>query len=139
MKRRSFRLLPHTADLRAEVRGVDIPDLFSGCVNALFSLLVDRRTVREAEVRETEIASDTPEEQLFFLLREALLLFSVQRFLARNAHVTIIGKKVKLTVRGEPLDASRHSVHREIKAVTAHAIAVEASPEGFLARFVVDV
>lgn len=139
MKRRSFRLLPHTADLRVEVRGVDLPDLFSGCVLALFSLLVDRRTVRDAEVRNAEIAADTAEEQLFFLLREALLLFSAHRYLARDAHVTIIGKQVTLTVRGELLDASRHSVRREIKAVTAHAMAVERSPDGVLGRFVVDV
>jgi SHS2 domain-containing protein len=44
-----------------------------------------------------------------------------------------------LTVAGEPLDLSRHAVKREIKAVTAHAIAVERSPGGCLARFVVDV
>lgn len=122
-----------------EVRGVDLPDLFSGCVLALYSLLVDRRTVREAEVRSAEIAGDTAGEQLFFLLREALLLFAVHRFLARSAHVTIRGKQVILTVRGELLDASRHAVRREIKAVTAYALAVEISPEGSLARFVVDV
>jgi len=122
-----------------EVRGVDLPDLFSSCVLALYSLLVDRRTVREADVRSAEISGDTAEEKLFFLLREAFLLFASHRFLARKAHVTILGKQVKLTVRGEPLDASRHFVHREIKAVTAHAMAVERSPDGFLARFLVDV
>lgn len=122
-----------------EVRGVDLPDLFSSSVLALFSLLVDRRTVREAEVRSAEIAGDSAEEQLFFLLREAFLLFAAHGYLARNARVTILGKQVTLTLRGEPLDTSRHPVRREIKAVTAHAIAVERSPEGFLARFVVDV
>jgi SHS2 domain-containing protein len=50
-----------------------------------------------------------------------------------------LGKQVTLTVRGEPLEASRHLVRREIKAVTAHAMAVERSPDGFLARFLVDV
>lgn len=122
-----------------EVRGVDLPDLFSSSVLALFSLLVDRRTLREAEVRSAEIAGDSAEEQLFFLLREAFLLFVAHGYLARNARVTILGKQVTLTLRGEPLDTSRHPVRREIKAVTAHAIAVERLPEGFLARFVVDV
>ena len=122
-----------------EVRGVDLPDLFSSGVLALFSLLVDRRTVREAEVRSAGIAGDSVEEQLFFLLREALLLFVAHRFLARKAHVTINGRDVTLTVRGEPFDASRHAVNREIKAVTAHALAVERSSRGYFARFVVDV
>jgi SHS2 domain-containing protein len=139
VKGRRFRLLPHTADLMLEVRGADLPGLFSSCVLALFSLLTDRRTVRGAVVRTAEAAGGTAEEQLFFLLREALQLFTVHRFVARTARVTIKGEGVTLTVAGEPLDFSRHAVRREIKAVTAHAIAVERSPGGCLARFVVDV
>jgi SHS2 domain-containing protein len=122
-----------------EVRGVDLPGLLSSCVLALFSLLVDRRTVRETEARSAEVTGDTVEEQLFFLLREAFQLFAAHAFLARTARVTIEDKRVMLTVAGEPLDSSRHTVLREIKAVTAHAMAVERSPGGYLARFVVDV
>ena len=122
-----------------EIRGEDLPGLFSSCVLALFSLLVDRRTVREAEARSAEVTGDTVEEQFFFLLRESFQLFAAHTFLARTAHVTIEGKRVMLTVTGEPLDSSRHTVLREIKAVTAHAMVVERSPGGYLARFVVDV
>jgi SHS2 domain-containing protein len=122
-----------------EVHGEDLPELFSSCVLALFSLLVDRRTVREAEVRSAEVTGDTLEEIFFSLLREAFLLFAAHKFLARTAHVTIEGKRVVLTVTGEPLDSTRHTVLREIKAVTAHAMVVERSPGGYLARFVVDV
>lgn len=139
MTRHRFRLLPHTADLMLEVRGGDLPGLFSSCVLALFSLVVDRRTVRKAEDRTAEVTGNTTGQQLFFLLREALLMFTVHGFLARTAHVTIKGKHVTLTVAGESLDVSRHPVDREIKAVTAHALAVEKMPGGYLARFVLDV
>jgi SHS2 domain-containing protein len=122
-----------------EVRGEDLPQLFSSCILALFSLLVDRRTVREAEARSAEVTGDTVEEQFFSLLREVFLLFAVHKFLARTAHVRIEGKRVMLTVTGEPLDSSRHTILREIKAVTAHAMVVERSLGGCLARFVVDV
>ncbi|UCD48223.1 MAG: archease [Deltaproteobacteria bacterium] len=139
MKGRRFRLLPHTADLMLEVRGEDLPGLFSSCVLALFSLLVDRRTVRGTEIRSVEGAGETAEDQLFSLLREALLLFAIHKFLARSARVTIEGKRVTLTLAGEPFDSERHSVDREIKAVTAHLMSVERSPGGYLARFIVDV
>jgi SHS2 domain-containing protein len=46
---------------------------------------------------------------------------------------------VSLTLTGEPFDAERHSVAREIKAVTAHLLSVERLPGGYRARFVVDV
>jgi len=139
VRSRRYRLLAHTADLLLEARGTDLPGLFSSCVLALFSLLADRRTVRGAKVRTAEVTGDTAEEQLFFLLREALLMFSAHKFLARTARVTIKGKRVTLTVAGETYDSSRHLVDREIKAVTAHAMVVERSPWGYLARFVVDV
>jgi SHS2 domain-containing protein len=42
-------------------------------------------------------------------------------------------------VSGEPFDSSRHAAIREIKAVTAHGMTVERIPDGFVARFVVDV
>lgn len=90
-------------------------------------------------MRSAEVTGDTLEEKLFSLLREAFLLFAAHEFLARAAHVTIEGNRVVLTVTGEPLDSSRHTVLREIKAVTAHAMVVERSPGGYLARFIVDV
>ena len=37
------------------------------------------------------------------------------------------------------VDSSRHSLGREIKAVTRHAMTVEERPGGFVARFLVDV
>ena len=139
MRRPPFRLLPHTADLMLEVRAGDLPGLFTSCVLALFSLLVDRRTVRGEEVRTATVRGDTAEEQLVSLLRAAFLLFAAHTFLVRTAHVTIEGKQVTLTVAGEPLDPPRHRIVREIKAVTAHAVSVGKSRGGWFARFVLDV
>lgn len=139
MSRCRRRFLPHTADLRVEVRGTDLPDLYASCIETLFSLLTDRRRVREAGVRTLTIEGASPEDRLFFLLREALLLFEVDRFLARRAHGRIEGDQVTMSVLGEPVDASRHILCREIKAVTRHAMTVEEQPGNVVARFVVDV
>lgn len=139
MSRYGYRFLPHTADLRVEVRGRTLPDLYAACVETLFSLLTDRRRVREAGSRTVTIEGDSPEDRLFFLMRKALLLFEVDRFLVRRAHGTIQGDQVTMSVLGEPVDSSRHVLCREIKAVTRHAMTVEERPGGFVARFVVDV
>lgn len=139
MTRRRYRFLPHTADLRVEVREKTLPELYASCIETLFSLLTDRRRVREGGSRILTIAGASPEDRLFFLLREALLLFEIDRFLGRRAHGTIQGDRVILSVLGESLDPSRHSPCREIKAVTRHAMTIEERPDGFVARFVVDV
>ncbi len=101
--------------------------------------MTDRRLVRAAEKRTIEVAGKDLEERLFLLLREALLLFSSDRFLIRSARGRINVSGVKMEVRGETFDPSRHAVFREIKAVTAHGISVERRAGWFVARFVVDV
>lgn len=139
MKSSGFRLLPHTADIRVEVRGKGLPELYAAGVEALFSLMVDRRRVRAAAERSFTVHANDPEERLFLILRKALLLFSPDGFLVRAAHATIKDTEVEIKVAGEQFDRSRHAVGREIKAVTAHGMTVRRVPWGFVARFIVDV
>jgi len=140
VKLRGFRLLPHTADIRLEVRGEDLPGLFAESVAAVYSLLTDRRKVRKRESRVLHVSGEDPADLLYLLLKEVLLLHSVERFLARDARVTMESSGVSAEIAGEPWDVSRHVLYREIKAVTAHAIAVERTPSGgYSARFLLDV
>ncbi len=134
-----YRILPHTADLRLEVRESDLPRLFARCIEAMFSMLTDRRLVRARETRTFRVRGDDPGDLLYLVLREALLFHSVETFLVRNARATIESSGVSVEISGEPLDGARHPLYREIKAVTAHAIAVEKFPGGFLARCLLDV
>ncbi len=135
----AYRLLPHTADLLVEVRAPDFPSLCARSAEAVFSLLTDRRRVRRSERRSLDFASEPPEELLLSVLRGSLLLFSLDRFLVREADANMEGGGLALAVAGEPMDAGRHSICREIKAVTAHALSVKDGPSGFVARFVLDV
>jgi SHS2 domain-containing protein len=139
MKPGGYRLLPHTADLRLEVRGQDLPALFAGSVAALFSLITDRRRVRASETRILEASGEDLPDTLYLLLRGALLLFTAENFVVRSARGTMDSSAVRVEVSGEPFDGSRHSACREIKAVTAHGLAVERIPGGHVARFVLDV
>ncbi len=139
MSLRRYRLLPHTADIRLEVRGEDLPGLFAASLEALFSLIVDRRRIRLSETRTFEVPGKDPEELLYSLLREGLLLFSADRFLVRSVRANMKASGVEIIVAGEPFDALRHAADREIKAVTAHGMTIEKIPGGRLARFIVDV
>jgi SHS2 domain-containing protein len=134
-----YRLLPHTADLRVEVRCPDFPGLCAASVETLFSLLTDRRKVRRAAERTLFSAGATREEQYHGILRNALLLFALDRFLVRSADATMEAGAVTVTVAGETADPARHEAYREIKGVTAHGLAVSAGPSGWTGSFVLDV
>ena len=134
-----YRLLPHTADLRVEVVGEDLREAFVAAVEALFSLLTDRRRVRRRERRTLTVPAGSPEDQLLAILRRALLLHSGERFLVRDASVRMKGREVEVSLSGETMDPARHAVYREIKAVTGHDLAVEAGARGVSARFLLDV
>jgi SHS2 domain-containing protein len=137
--RPSYRLLPHTADLCVEVRGDDLPSLLAAAAEALFSLLTDRRRVRPKERKILPVPPAPPDEQLYLLLRQALLLVSSERFLVRSAGATMESGSVKVALAGETADPARHEVFREIKAVTRHALSVRRDAGGWTARFIVDV
>jgi len=137
--RRKHRLLPHTADLRVEVRGKDFPSVCAASVETLFSLLTDRRRVRRGERRTLAASGGSEEDRLIAILRKALLLLYVDRFLVRDAGATMDREKVAVTLHGETIDPARHVLYREIKAVTGHGLAVLGGPSGVTARFIVDV
>lgn len=139
MTRPGCRLLPHTADLRVEIRADDLPSLLAAAAGALFSLLTDRRRVRRVERRVLPVPPGPPDEQLYLLLRKVLLLVSSERFLARSVGATMDSGILNVTLEGEAADPSRHEVYREIKAVTRHALSMEQAAEGWTARFIVDV
>jgi len=139
MTRPGYRLLPHTADLLVEARADTFPSLCAVSVEALFSLLTDRRRVRRVLKRSIELPVAPPEELFLSVLRGSLLLFSLDRFLVRDADAVMADDKIIVVFEGEPMDAARHSMRLELKAVTAHALSVESGPSGFKARFVVDV
>ena len=139
MTRRRYRLLPHTADLRVEVRGDDLPAAFAAALEALFSLLTDRRRVRRVERRVLTVRGGSPEDRLLAILRQALLLHSVDRFLVRYASVRMEKGKVAASLYGETTDPARHDVYREVKAVTGHGLTVRKGPRGVTARFLLDV
>ncbi len=130
--------MPHTADIRLEVRGKGLPERFAAGVAALSSLLTGRRRIRPMETGTLKVTGRNVEDRLFLLLREALLLFTADGFVVRNARGRMERTGVHVDVPGEPFDGSRHLSFREAKAVTAHGLAVDRLPRGFAARFIVD-
>ena len=135
-----FRTIDHTADVAIEAGAPDLQALFDRCAAGMTSLLAEGEAPLPAiEHPITAAGGDLPELLVDFL-RQVLWLHVSTGFLyaaARFEHLadtTLTG-----IVRGEVLDPARHTLVREIKAVTYHALEVSAEPGRCRARIVFDV
>jgi SHS2 domain-containing protein len=120
------REIDHTADLAFEVWAPSLEALFAEAVAGLADLCLDRATVRSREERLLEISAATSEERLVRWLQEVYHQLERDLWLPCSAdRVSFAGDRVVGTVRGEPFDPQRHTLHTEIKAITYHQLALE--------------
>lgn len=134
-----FREFEHTGDLGIEVTAPIRGELFRRAAIALGALLVERAGVAEIEQREISVEAETDLDLMHDLLTELLALFTVEGFIWRDASVKEADRSLRVTLRGERFDPTRHAFRGEIKAVTYHQLMVEDSSEGWRSRVIFDV
>jgi SHS2 domain-containing protein len=136
-----YRLIDHTGDLAILVRARSLPGLYDACTRALFDVILDVRTVepRETIVVRVEGAVDG-EDLLVRYLSELLFLHDARSWLFCRARAVVLGTDhLEIEVAGEPFDAERHAIERQVKAVTYHHLLLAESRDGFTARLVLDL
>ncbi len=134
-----FREFEHTGDLGIELTAPTRSELFRRAAIALSALLVERVSVAEIERREVVVEAEADLDLMHDLLTELLVLFTVEGFIWRDASVKEVDRSLRVTLRGEPFDPTRHPFRGEIKAVTYHQLVVENSPDGWRSRVIFDV
>lgn len=135
-----FEYLAHTADLRATLSGVDLPDLYRSAADLVREIVVGSCPVAAAEERRLDVdGADVADEaeRFFRFVRELIYLYDCEGFLP--ATVVGAGEPGDLRVRGETFDARRHVSERQIKAVTRHGYRFERRPDGYRAELVFDL
>lgn len=134
------REIDHTADLGFELWAPSLAGLYAEGVAALADLCTERHAVRPTERRAVTIEGADREERLVRWLQEAYFLLEADSWLAADAvDVEAEGDRVQGTLRGEPFDPERHTLHTEIKAITYHGLAIEEDGGRWTATVVVDV
>jgi len=135
-----YEIFDHTADLGLRIRAPDLSALFAEAGRALFSAIVENLdTVRPATELRLSLEADALDELLRDWLAELLYRFHVERTLFSHFDVALEGASLTATARGEPVDAGRHRIEGELKAVTYHGLKVERQPDGtWLAEVIVD-
>ena len=135
-----YETFDHTADVGLRIRTGDLNTLFAEAARAMFSVMAgDLEAVRPTEEVRIELAADDLEALLRNWLGELLYTFHVRKLVFSDFTVSVSEGGLQGTARGEPMDAVRHELDVEIKAVTWHGLKVERTADGWLAEVIVDI
>lgn len=136
----SYRLFEHTADLGIEFFADSLEELFVSSASGLFDVISGIDRIKAEKTFQIKIEGIDLEDLLINWLRELLYLHQVKRILLCKFHISEISDtRLVGSVMGEPFDAKRHEIKKEIKAATYHGIEVRESNGRWTARVIFDV
>jgi SHS2 domain-containing protein len=139
---RRYQLLEHTADLKVEIYGRDLNELFVNAAFMIFDVMLELERVAPVEVQTVAIKSADLAELFLDWLRELLYLFSVRGFVPGRVEIEQLAAEpalIKAVLAGETYDPGRHGLKIEIKTPTYHQYALERVPDGYRATVIFDV
>ncbi len=136
----AFRVLEHTADVGFEAFGATLKEVFRNAARALVNLTVDLDSIQPVQVTQIETEGSSLKELLVNWLSEILYLEDTENFYAKDFEITHLSENsVAALGRGESLNAGRHSVKLQVKAVTYHQLALQQTTRGWRAQVYVDI
>ena len=141
MKKHSYTIIDHTADIGFEVRAIDKSGLFSQSAYALTDLMVDSESINSTEERRVSVHDSFDMESLFIAwLSEILFHFETKRFLISEViSLSFEENSLHSVVCGEKYNQSKHSVKMIFKAPTYHRLKVGMEGSEWVARVIMDV
>jgi protein archease len=130
----------HTADIGLRARAADLNSLFAEAAKAFFSVIVENaEEVRAVDEFSVTVEADERDDLLYDWLAELLYLFDTEHVLLGEFDVTVRDGGLNATVRGEPIDSTRHRLDMEVKAITYHELKVEQNGDEWLAEVIIDL
>jgi SHS2 domain-containing protein len=132
------------ADVAIEAWGANLEELFVGCADATLSTMAgDPGAIEERERRAIRVEEQAADLLLYRFLEELVYFKDAEGLLLRVPAVRISESDGTFVLEaeacGEPLDAARHRLLVDVKAVTLHRLRVERTASGWEAFFVLDV
>lgn len=132
--------LDHTADVAISVKADDLPTLFSRAAWGMFHTMVPMAQIRESTSMHIKINADDRAALMVRWLSELNFIHQTQHMVFSRFDVTSASDNIlEADVRGEKIDPARHTVAREIKAVTYHCLKVEKTKRGWVAEILFDI
>ena len=134
------------ADIAFDASGQSLEELFIKAAEATQQVMVEDLTaVRPLETVEISLVQDNEEMLLFDFLNELIFLKDARRLILLPARLEIArqeggaGYALRATLQGEEIDAARHRLNTDVKAVTMLRFSVTRAADGWRATVVLDV
>jgi SHS2 domain-containing protein len=124
-----YELIDHTADIGLKAYGKTLSEAFQNAAKGMFDIITDKSEIENIGQYNIALEASDLEQLLVDWLSELLYLHSANNLVFDFFKVELDEKKKSLTatVFGEKLDASKHNIGSEIKAVTYHMLEVKKS------------
>jgi len=137
---KKYKFINHTADIGIKIWGESLKELFKNAAYALFDIIAELNKVKVENFIEVKIEGEKIDELLADWLRDLLYKFNGEGYLLKKFKVEEVSEKgLKAEVGGEKLDLARHSLKREVKAVTYHGLTVKRRDKRWEAQVIFDV
>jgi SHS2 domain-containing protein len=125
-----------TADIAFRAWGSSVEETFSAAADAVMNVMVeDLEAIQPREERQLTVDSEALDLLLFDLLQELVYYKDSELLLLRVPQVRIAkdhdGYRLEATARGETLDANRHQMRVDVKAVTLHRFSLQQNECGW--------
>jgi SHS2 domain-containing protein len=138
-----FKFFPHTADARFQAYGKTVDEAFSNAALAMFSIMVDTKTV-DKEVSKKISVSASDYNSLLYKFLERLLYFLDTEFffLADVKKMKIVKKGDSFTLDCEVVGDKFRKKYEQlgsVKAVTYNQMFVKKVKDRFVVQVVVDL
>jgi SHS2 domain-containing protein len=136
-----YRFLEHTADAKFQAFGISLRDLFRNSALAMCSLMYDAKKVEAKQSVPMEIKAGSIEELLHRFLEEVLAQIDIREMFFRDFNVFVDEKKFSLkgTMVGEKINAEKHTLKTQVKAVSWHQFFVEKKGNSWQSQVIVDI
>ncbi len=141
---KKFKLLNHTADIKVEIYGNDINDLFNSGYLAWRYIVSE---INEIKTEDKDIKISISENNLEYLLAEYIkelnYYLTVKKIMLINPKITFTQNDEKYTINCEFTELNINEndiiIKEEIKAVTLHKLSITNSNNKLIAKIILDV
>lgn len=120
-----YQLIDHTADILVRTTGKDMNEAFENAAYALFDTMCDASSVEPVKIKKVECEAGDLGQLLVDWLSRLLFLCDVDDMLFSEFEVKITGTKLTAKIKGEAMDAEKHQLKNDVKAITYHMLEVD--------------